>query len=158
MQEIEDWMQSSGDHGVVLFTMGFIFNPKIVPKKLIDAFMKAFSLLPQKFLMKFDGDIDYIPANVKVLNWIPQQDVLGKSSSEKQYPQLYIALDVLCIHIWQQILEVNALTLFSSIQPIQRPKYSSRTVAYTESWRRSTMQFPWSACPFSLTKAMSSSR
>ena len=75
-------MQSSGDQGVVLFTMGFIFNPKIVPKKLIDAFMKAFSLLPQKFLMKFDGDIDYIPANVKVLNWIPQQDVLGKSSSK----------------------------------------------------------------------------
>jgi hypothetical protein len=40
--------------------------------------MEAFSRLPQKFLVKFDGPIDYIPPNVKVLDWIPQQDVLGK--------------------------------------------------------------------------------
>ena len=71
-------MESSGDHGVVLFTMGFIFKPQIVPKALINAFMEAFSRLPQKFLVKFDGPIDRIPANVKVLDWIPQQDVLGK--------------------------------------------------------------------------------
>lgn len=59
--------------------MGFIFNPKIVPKKLVNAFMQAFSRLPQKILVKFEGPIDYIPPNVKVLEWIPQQDVLGNS-------------------------------------------------------------------------------
>ncbi|CAG7838360.1 unnamed protein product [Allacma fusca] len=81
-KEIESWMESSGDHGVILFTMGFIFNPSIVPKKLINAFMKAFSRFPQKFLMKFDGHIDHIPANVKVLSWIPQQDVLAHSRTK----------------------------------------------------------------------------
>ena len=79
LQEIQDWIEDSGEHGVILFTMGFIFNPKIMPRSLINAFMKAFSLLPQKVLMRFDGDIDYIPPNVKALTWIPQQDVLGKS-------------------------------------------------------------------------------
>ena len=67
---------------MILFTMGFIFNPKIMPKSLINAFMKAFSLLPQKVLMRYDGDIDHIPLNVKALSWIPQQDVLGKNFND----------------------------------------------------------------------------
>lgn len=65
-------MQSSGEHGVVLFTMGFIFNPKVVPTRLVNAFMEAFGRLPQKFLVKFEGPINNAPPNVKVLEWIPQ--------------------------------------------------------------------------------------
>ncbi|CAL8116567.1 unnamed protein product [Orchesella dallaii] len=76
-REIEDWMNSSGEHGVVLLTMGFIFKPQVVPKRLVNAFMEAFSRLPQKFLVKFEGPIDFVPPNVKVLEWIPQQDVLA---------------------------------------------------------------------------------
>lgn len=77
-QEIEDWMHSSGEHGVILFTMGFIFNPQVAPKRLINAFMDAFARFPHKFLMKFEGHVDFTPDNVKVLSWIPQQDVLGE--------------------------------------------------------------------------------
>lgn len=77
-------MQSSGEHGVVLFTMGFIFSPQVVPKKLVNAFMDAFSRLPQKFLVKFEGPIDFVPPNVKVLEWIDQQGVLGMSTSDSK--------------------------------------------------------------------------
>jgi len=79
LQDIEAWMESSGEHGVVLFTMGFIFNPNVVPTQFVNTFMEAFGRLPQKVLVKFNGPIDYVPPNVKVLDWIPQQDVLGKS-------------------------------------------------------------------------------
>jgi len=78
LQNLEEWMESSGEHGVVLFTMGFIFNPKIVPKSLVNAFMTAFSRLPQKFLVKFEGPMDFVPKNVKVLEFVPQQSILGK--------------------------------------------------------------------------------
>jgi len=76
-KNIERFFESSGEHGVVLFTMGFIFNPQIVPKSLMNAFMSAFKRLPQKFLVKFDGPLENIPDNVKILDFIPQQDVLA---------------------------------------------------------------------------------
>lgn len=57
--------------------MGFIFNPKIVPKALVNSFMKAFSRLPQKFIVKFEGEMDYVPPNVKILDFVPQQSILG---------------------------------------------------------------------------------
>jgi len=76
-QELEDFFQSSGEHGVILFTMGFIFNPQTVPKSLMNSFMAAFARLPQKVLMKYQGHLDNIPENVKIMEFIPQQDVLA---------------------------------------------------------------------------------
>jgi len=108
-KEIETWMESSGEHGVVLFTMGFIFNPQVVPKKLVNSFMEAFGRLPQKFLVKFEGPIEYVPPNVKVLEWIPQQDVLGK-------PRVKY-----CIYLCE--LETSTDDHVIKLQLTQRPEY-----------------------------------
>ncbi|XP_071539169.1 UDP-glucuronosyltransferase 2A3-like [Panulirus ornatus] len=76
-QDLEEWMGGSGPAGTILFTMGFIFNSHVVPSDVINNFMRAFGRLPQRVLMKLEGTYPRPPPNVKVVSWIPQQDVLG---------------------------------------------------------------------------------
>lgn len=76
-QDLEAFMAGSGEAGVVLFTMGFIFNPKTVPLSVIRAFMGAFGRLKQRVLVKLEGTYEHTPPNVKVVDWLPQQDILA---------------------------------------------------------------------------------
>ena len=74
-QKIMDWIEGA-DHGVVLFSMGFIFNPKIVPKRNIEALLEAFGQLPQRVIAKFNEDPPpdvTVPTNVLILPFVPQQ-------------------------------------------------------------------------------------
>lgn len=76
-QELQDWINGA-EHGVVLFTMGFIFHPKAVPKSRVDALMDAFSRLPQRFIVKFDVIVEDPPKNVLVVqSFLPQQAILS---------------------------------------------------------------------------------
>ncbi|XP_037094196.1 UDP-glucuronosyltransferase 2B20-like [Pollicipes pollicipes] len=77
--ELERFMQSSGEHGVVLFSLGMTaFDPDAVPQQFVDAFVSAFSRLRQKVLMRFSAArVAQIPSNVKIVDWLPQVDVLG---------------------------------------------------------------------------------
>ena len=56
--------------------MGFIFNPRIVPKPKIIALLEAFARLPQRVIAKFNepppSDVE-VPPNVLVLPFVPQQ-------------------------------------------------------------------------------------
>ena len=66
---------------MILFTMGFIFQPKAVPDSRIQAFFDAFSKLPQRIIMKLD-DISNnphlkVPENVMLKPFVPQQDILA---------------------------------------------------------------------------------
>jgi len=80
---LQSWLDDSGPHGVVLFTMGFIFNPKIVPKDRIDALMSAFARLKQRVIVKFDSaHLDSVPSNVMVVPWVPQQAVLAHPNTK----------------------------------------------------------------------------
>ncbi|CAL4125592.1 unnamed protein product [Meganyctiphanes norvegica] len=76
-QDLEHFLEGSGEEGTILFSMGFIFNSEVVPKSTIEAYMRAFGKLQQKVLMKFDGPVDNVPSNVKMVQWLPQQDILG---------------------------------------------------------------------------------
>lgn len=50
-----------------------------LPADKRDAFLQAFSELPQRILWKWEGDvIAGKPANVKLARWLPQVDVLSK--------------------------------------------------------------------------------
>lgn len=75
-QNIQEWIDGA-EHGIVLFTMGFIFNPTIVPKAQLDALLSAFARLPQRVIVKFDSPIENAPENVLVLPFVPQQDILA---------------------------------------------------------------------------------
>jgi glucuronosyltransferase len=42
------------------------------------AFISAFARLEQKVIMRFDPKfLTNVPDNVMVVNWVPQQDILG---------------------------------------------------------------------------------
>eukprot|EP00095_Tigriopus_kingsejongensis_P007274 maker-scaffold144_size312663-snap-gene-2.33 protein:Tk07274 transcript:maker-scaffold144_size312663-snap-gene-2.33-mRNA-1 annotation:"udp-glucuronosyltransferase 2b31-like isoform 1" len=75
-QDIQAWIDGA-EHGIVLFTMGFIFNPAIVPQHRIDALLGAFARLPQRVIVKFDSPIPNAPENVLILPFVPQQDILA---------------------------------------------------------------------------------
>jgi glucuronosyltransferase len=89
-KELEEWMQSSGEAGVVLFAIGSLIDPTILMETFLKAFFKAASLLPQKFLVKLNGDFGEVPENVKIMKWIPQQAVLGNKLKFNWYKFYYI--------------------------------------------------------------------
>ena len=80
-QDLQDFLDSGSEHGVILFTMGFIFQPNAVPTSQIQAIFDAFSQLPQKVIMKLDDISDkpdlIVPKNVLLKPFLPQQDILA---------------------------------------------------------------------------------
>lgn len=76
-QEIQDFMDGAKD-GVVYFTLGsYIQVSTTLGSKLGPIFVKVFSELKQRVLMKWEVDYPDLPANVKISKWFPQQDILG---------------------------------------------------------------------------------
>ena len=80
-KDLQDFLDGGGEHGVILFTMGFIFQPKAVPDHRIQAFFHAFASLPQRVIMKLD-DLPHdtnleVPPNVLLKPFLPQQDILA---------------------------------------------------------------------------------
>ena len=73
--ELEDFMESSGEHGVVICTSGTYYTD--VPSRIINAYSKAFARLPQKVVWQLKATLQQTPSNVKVMPWIPQNDLLG---------------------------------------------------------------------------------
>ncbi len=69
-------MQSSGDAGVIIFSMGSYINA--METDVSDMFAEAFAKLPQKVIWKSAGEPpSSIPDNVKMSKWLPQNDILG---------------------------------------------------------------------------------
>lgn len=63
--------------GVVLFSMGSVLKSKEMPKEKLAAIFKSFAKLKVKVLWKFEqDDLPNKPSNVKIMKWVPQQDVL----------------------------------------------------------------------------------
>ena len=62
--------------GVILFAMGFLFNPGVAQER-VDALLNAFSRLPQRVILKLNDPIAHTPANVLVLPFLPQQEILA---------------------------------------------------------------------------------
>ena len=75
------FMDGAGEAGVVLFTMGFIFDPTAVPERTVDGLLEAFSRLPQRVVFKYDSRRVNVPPNVLVVDWAPQQAILAHPST-----------------------------------------------------------------------------
>lgn len=77
-QDLEEFMQSSGDDGVIIFSLGATFNEEGMPTSVIKEIYNAFSRCKQKFLLKMSKISSVpLPANVHAVEWLPQQDILG---------------------------------------------------------------------------------
>ncbi|XP_071511962.1 UDP-glucuronosyltransferase 2B1-like isoform X2 [Diadema antillarum] len=78
-QELEDFVQSSGEHGVVVFSLGtYLASITVIRPDLVRMFSDAFAKLPQKVIWQLKELPDYdLPPNVKTMPWLPQNDLLG---------------------------------------------------------------------------------
>uniref|UniRef100_A0A8C5P9Z0 UDP-glucuronosyltransferase n=1 Tax=Leptobrachium leishanense TaxID=445787 RepID=A0A8C5P9Z0_9ANUR len=75
-EEMEKIMQDSGDHGVVVFSLGsMVKNMSYERSNIIAA---ALSQLPQKVIWRYTGKRpDALGENTFMFEWIPQNDLLG---------------------------------------------------------------------------------
>ncbi|XP_067286928.1 UDP-glucuronosyltransferase 1A1-like isoform X1 [Pseudorasbora parva] len=75
-KEVEEFVTGSGEHGIVVFSLGSLVSS--MPKEKAAIFFKAFEMIPQRVLWRYTGEIpDNVPENVKLMKWLPQNDLLG---------------------------------------------------------------------------------
>ncbi|XP_064827196.1 UDP glucuronosyltransferase 5 family, polypeptide G2 [Oncorhynchus masou masou] len=74
--ELEAFMQSSGEQGVVVMSLGTLISA--LPKEVTEAVAAAFAQLPQKVVWRLMGKRpSSLGNNTLLLDWLPQNDLLG---------------------------------------------------------------------------------
>ncbi|XP_069578905.1 UDP glucuronosyltransferase 5 family, polypeptide G1 [Brachyistius frenatus] len=74
--ELEAFVQSSGEHGVVVMSLGTFVSA--LPRESTEAIAAAFAQLPQKVVWRFVGEKPAsLGNNTLLLKWLPQSDLLG---------------------------------------------------------------------------------
>ncbi|XP_055006035.1 UDP-glucuronosyltransferase 2A2-like [Boleophthalmus pectinirostris] len=73
---LEDFVQSSGEHGVVIMSLGTLVAQ--LPDHVVEEIAAAFSKLPQKVIWRHKGKRPVNLGNNTLLSdWLPQSDLLG---------------------------------------------------------------------------------
>ncbi|XP_034832850.1 UDP-glucosyltransferase 2 isoform X2 [Maniola hyperantus] len=77
--DLEDWISGAGAAGFVYVSMGSSVKTNKMPLSAHRLFIDALGRLPQRVLWKQDGEqnLTNIPSNIRLYNWLPQQDLLG---------------------------------------------------------------------------------
>jgi UDP:flavonoid glycosyltransferase YjiC (YdhE family) len=76
-------LADEADAGFIVFTIGSAIQVSSMPENLVKMFAKVFARIPQQVFWKWEtSDIlmENLSHNVKILKWLPQQDLLGKIS------------------------------------------------------------------------------
>nr|ADC91919.1 UDP glucuronosyltransferase 1 family polypeptide a2 isoform 1 [Danio rerio] len=74
--ELEEFVNGSGEHGFVVFTLGSMVSQ--LPEAKAREFFEAFRQIPQRVLWRYTGPVpENAPKNVKLMKWLPQNDLLG---------------------------------------------------------------------------------
>ncbi|XP_060926798.1 UDP-glucuronosyltransferase 2A2-like [Limanda limanda] len=75
-KELEEFVQSSGEHGVIVMTLGTLVAN--LPEDVTDHIAAAFAQLPQKVIWRHKGRRpSTLGNNTLLLDWLPQNDLLG---------------------------------------------------------------------------------
>ncbi|XP_021081730.1 UDP-glucuronosyltransferase 2A2 isoform X2 [Mesocricetus auratus] len=75
-KEMEEFVQSSGEHGVVVFSLGSMVKNLTEEKACLIA--SALAQIPQKVLWRYKGKTPAtLGSNTRLFDWIPQNDLLG---------------------------------------------------------------------------------
>ncbi|XP_055153409.1 UDP-glucuronosyltransferase 2B19-like isoform X3 [Symphalangus syndactylus] len=75
-KEMEEFVQSSGENGVVVFSLGSMVSN--MSEERANVIASALAKIPQKVLWRFDGNKpDTLGLNTQLYKWIPQNDLLG---------------------------------------------------------------------------------
>lgn len=74
--ELEEFVQSSGEHGFILMTLGTLV--RALPSQITSEIAAAFAQLPQNVIWRHVGERpDNLGNNTLLVKWIPQNDLLG---------------------------------------------------------------------------------
>ncbi|MBN3292168.1 UD11 glucuronosyltransferase, partial [Polypterus senegalus] len=74
--ELEIFANSSGEHGFLVFTLGSLVSE--IPHEQLTQIVEAFRRIPQKVFWRYSGPMPQnLSENVKIMNWLPQNDLLG---------------------------------------------------------------------------------
>ncbi|KAM4597517.1 UDP-glucuronosyltransferase 2B31-like [Polymixia lowei] len=74
--ELEAFMQSSGEQGVVVMSLGTLVSA--LPREMTEVIAAAFAQLPQKVVWRYLGQRPAsLGNNTLLLDWLPQNDLLG---------------------------------------------------------------------------------
>ena len=85
---MDDYVVNSADSGFIVVSFGSILRGANLPESVRRLFLAVFSRLDQRVIWKWeepqmfadaDAAITAIPSNVKLVPWLPQQDLLGHS-------------------------------------------------------------------------------
>ncbi|XP_011819527.1 PREDICTED: UDP-glucuronosyltransferase 2B18 isoform X2 [Colobus angolensis palliatus] len=75
-KEMEEFVQSSGENGVVVFSLGSMVTK--MKEERANVIASALAQIPQKVLWRFEGNKpDTLGLNTRLYKWIPQNDLLG---------------------------------------------------------------------------------
>ncbi|XP_038615653.1 UDP-glucuronosyltransferase 2B31-like isoform X1 [Tachyglossus aculeatus] len=75
-EEMEAFVQSSGEHGIVVFSLGSMV--KNLTEEKANLIAAALAQIPQKVLWRYKGKQPAtLGPNTKLYDWIPQNDLLG---------------------------------------------------------------------------------
>ncbi|XP_052007960.1 UDP-glucuronosyltransferase 2A1-like [Xyrauchen texanus] len=75
-QDLEGFMQSSGEHGVIVMSLGTFVSD--LPLDVTEEIAAAFAQLPQKVIWKYAGNRPpNLGNNTLLVDWMPQNDLLG---------------------------------------------------------------------------------
>lgn len=65
--------------GVIYFCLGSLLQARTMPVEKRNAFLKAFSQIPQRVLWKYEeDDLPGKTDNIMIRKWMPQRDILGR--------------------------------------------------------------------------------
>ncbi|XP_041030905.1 UDP-glucuronosyltransferase 2A2-like isoform X1 [Carcharodon carcharias] len=74
--EFEELIQSSGEHGIIVMSLGTMVSS--LPMHISMKIAEAFAQVPQKVIWRYEGKIpSNIENNTLLTKWIPQNDLLG---------------------------------------------------------------------------------
>ncbi|XP_031197884.1 UDP-glucuronosyltransferase 2A2 isoform X2 [Mastomys coucha] len=75
-KEMEEFVQTSGEHGIVVFSLGSMV--KNLTDEKANLIASALAQIPQKVLWRYKGKIPTtLGSNTRLFDWIPQNDLLG---------------------------------------------------------------------------------
>ncbi|KAG5276727.1 hypothetical protein AALO_G00109050 [Alosa alosa] len=74
--DLEEFVQSSGEHGVIVMSLGTLFGE--LPSDTTENIAAAFAQLPQKVIWRHEGaKPSTLGNNTLLVGWMPQNDLLG---------------------------------------------------------------------------------
>lgn len=134
--ELEAFMQSSGEHGVVVMSLGTLVSA--LPYEVTEAIAAAFAHLPQKVVWRFTGEKpSSLGNNTLLLKWLPQNDLLGHPKTRAfvahggtngMYEAIYHGVPVLGLPlIFDQFDNLHRLTVRGAARVVEARSLTKET-------------------------------